>query len=716
MSDETKTREQLLAELSALRQQYALLEATRTQQQLINALHESEKRYNHLLEHSQGLIYLHDLHGTILLVNPATARVLHYDAQTLIGKNLRDLLAPSVQHLFESYIRRMRRYGLDSGLIRVLTHYGEERVWVYRNVRYDDAGQTVHILGHAQDITERMRIEEALKRSHADLEARVQERTVALQRLNTRLQAEIAERHQIEDIVKKREALHRRIVEAVPAGIIQVDRDGRAIHTNSEALLILGLSQEMLLQSLPQDWSERVFWEDGQACAFEDFPVIRCLASGQPQPATTLGIRRPDGSLVWAVFTVIPLLEANQRQVSGAIVTFLDITARKQWEQQRQQTQKMEAIGTLAGGIAHEFNNLLAIILGYAELGMSELASTHPLGRYLQEIMKASTRARDLIQQILTFSRLENQQHVPTSLARVITEALDFLRASLPDTITLQTAIGADVGAIRADAMQIRQLFLNLCTNAEYAMRATGGRLDIALENVELDAVFASQHAPLQAGPHVQLTVRDTGSGIEPEFIERIFEPFFTTKSVGEGTGMGLAMVHGILTTHQGAITVESSPGEGTTFRLYFPRLPVRSELVVASQTEALPRGQGNILFVDDDVSLVALGQAILERLGYAVTTATTGQEALELFTARPQHFDLVIMDHFMPGMTGEALVVALRRLQPTIPLIFCTGGQQPMTPERAQNVGITALLVKPLTTRELSTTVHRVLHASPTA
>jgi signal transduction histidine kinase/ActR/RegA family two-component response regulator len=386
-----------------------------------------------------------------------------------------------------------------------------------------------------------------------------------------------------------------------------------------------------------------------------------------------------------------------------------EITTRKLLEGKLQQAQKMEAIGILAGGIAHDFNNILGVMIGYTELIASEWAATHPSQAHLQEILTAGKRAKALVQQILTFSRRNDQKRQPLHLHQLVNETLKLLRASLPSTIHFETHIHLQSGTILADPTQMHQVLMNLCTNAEHAMRQCGGTLEVALEAMDVDDRFAAQHASLKPGPHICLTVRDTGHGMTPDVCARIFDPFFTTKKEGDGTGMGLAVVHGIVTSHGGAITVTSAPGQGSLFTVYLPQLvktPVRDTLPEST----LPYGQGTILFVDDEAALAQVAATILTRLGYTVTTCTNSQEALATFRASPDQFDLVITDQTMPGLTGENLARALRQIRPNLPIILCTGFSHVMTPEKAQGLQLDAFLMKPLTMQSLGQAVQCVL------
>jgi PAS domain S-box-containing protein len=390
-----------------------------------------------------------------------------------------------------------------------------------------------------------------------------------------------------------------------------------------------------------------------------------------------------------------------------------DITERKRLEERLLQTQKMAAIGTLAGGIAHDFNNILAAILGYTELAMDSMSPQNLQHEYLQEVLTAGKRARDLIQQILTFSRQTKHQRRPVYLHQLIQETLVILRASLPATITIQQHLDDQLGPVMVDATQMHQVLMNLCTNAEYAMRETGGLLDVRLEAVTLGPNAAALHPDLHPGRYVRLAVHDSGHGITAEVQERIFEPFFTTKGVGEGTGMGLAVAHGIVANHGGVITVDSSSGHGTTFTVYLPHTTATAP---AAQPPAVPlHGQGCILLIDDEPPLARIGHDMLVSLGYDVVACTSAQEALAVFRADADRFTLVVTDQTMPVMTGVTLTHELRHTRPDIPIILCTGYSHVVNAETAAAQGIDAFLLKPIALYDLAQTVHQVLQRRST-
>jgi CheY-like chemotaxis protein len=373
----------------------------------------------------------------------------------------------------------------------------------------------------------------------------------------------------------------------------------------------------------------------------------------------------------------------------------------------------MEAIGTLAGGIAHDFNNILSAVIGYTEIALADMPEDTSQHRNLQEVLKAGSRAKDLVKQILTFSRQTEQELKPLQINQIVRETLKLLRASLPTTVKISQDIQSD-SAVLADPTQVHQVIMNLCTNAAHAMRTKGGQLKIDLSDVVLGGSFIEQHPYLSPGAYIKLRVIDTGHGMEKAILDRIFDPFFTTKERGEGTGMGLAVVLGIVKSHGGAITVESEVGKGSIFNVFLPVILQEVDHEVKTRGP-IPTGTERILFIDDEKSLVDLGQQILERLGYKVTIRTSSVEALELFMEQPEKFDLVITDMTMPNMTGDELAGKLMNIRADIPVILCTGYSERISRERAHRLGIKEFILKPIVMRELAKTVRGVLDKNGT-
>lgn len=394
-----------------------------------------------------------------------------------------------------------------------------------------------------------------------------------------------------------------------------------------------------------------------------------------------------------------------------------DISERKEAEKEKtrlqaqlRQAQKMEAIGTLAGGIAHDFNNILTPISGYTELAMRKIPADSKARNNLEQVLRAIQRAKSLVQQILTFSRQEGQQRCSLEIKSIIKESLKLLRASIPSTIEIRSYINTD-GAVLADPTQIHQVMLNLCTNAHYAMRDSGGLLEIRLDDADLSLSESKTAADLKPGPYVQLNISDTGHGISKNLLDRIFDPYFTTKPEGEGTGMGLSVVHGIVKGHGGDIIVESEVDKGTVFKVFFPRIISKVQTKQPSNFPAiLPKGNERILVVDDEKTVTDVMVQMLDELGYRVVSQNSSLAALEFFRSRPFSFDLVISDMTMPKMTGLKLVGEMHRIRPDIPIIMATGNRKEITPEIAAVHGIRFFLLKPTTIEDLSKAVRDVL------
>ncbi|WP_372680387.1 response regulator [Desulfosarcina sp.] len=385
-----------------------------------------------------------------------------------------------------------------------------------------------------------------------------------------------------------------------------------------------------------------------------------------------------------------------------------------QLENQLRQSQKMEAIGTLAGGIAHDFNNVLSIILGNAELALADLPSESPPHLNLERILTASLRAREMIQQLLSFSRKEESGRKPLRLNSVITESLKLMRASLPTNISIERNICTTECITVADATQIHQIMLNLCTNAAHAMEPDGGVLTIRLDPVTVES--AAAESGLSPGRYARLVVADTGHGIEKDIIDRIFDPYFTTKETGKGTGMGLSVVHGIIKGYGGTIRAFSGPGRFTEFHLYLPKVDavIDAEPAIFNQ-QHLTGGNEHILIVDDEEMLVDMMRQVLEQLGYTVSAYTDSAEALKAFLDCPRLYDLLITDMTMPGMTGTGLAKAVKAVRKNLPIILCTGFNEQISQENAQSLGIQSLIMKPVGMQKLAETIRSVLMPAST-
>ena len=400
-----------------------------------------------------------------------------------------------------------------------------------------------------------------------------------------------------------------------------------------------------------------------------------------------------------------------QRKTDGTIAEILesnvDITEQKRIEAELRQAQKMEALGTLTGGIAHDFNNILAAILGFTEVVRDRAAKDSRDRHHLDRVMQAGLRGRELIRQMLTFTSKTVGKKEPLRVSDIVKESVRLLRASVPATISIRVDADGASGFILADPAQVRQVVMNLCTNAAYAMRERGGTLDIAVSDYRVSSPEPSDG--MRPGPYVRLVVRDTGTGIAPEIRERIFDPFFSTKSLEDGPGLGLSVVHGIMRQLDGSVTVESEPGSGTAFSVYFPKV-AEKPLAEPATDQELPTGSERILFVDDEEPLAEMGEELLAELGYEVLSRTSSEEALALLKEDPSRFDLVVTDQTMPGMTGVELAKEILALRPDMPVILCTGFSHLVDEKSARAAGIKAFVMKPLTKQEIAKAIRKAL------
>ncbi len=440
----------------------------------------------------------------------------------------------------------------------------------------------------------------------------------------------------------------------------------------------------------------------------------RLLETEEPQ-VCELRFVRADGTKFYARLdcVILTIKAKTSREIRASIS---DITESKQAETARDilqeklfQAQKMESVGTLAGGIAHEFNNILSIIMGNNELLMQDLPRSSLLWESTEEIQIACARARDVVRQLLLFSRQGDQQFTCIETGAVVQDAIRLIRSSTPINIEISQNIGADIAPIWGNTTQIHQLLINLCSNATDAMLRSGGTISVDVANVILDGPDTSSEPALAPGSYVRLVLRDTGHGMNGDTLQRIFEPYFTTKEIGKGTGIGLAVVHGIVQKHRGAISAESSPGKGTVFTVLFPACKGDAE-PQAEKRSAQPTGYERILFVEDEPLLLKLGKRRLESLGYSVHGYTDPSEALAKFADDPNGYDLVITDMAMPQMTGEELAAQVLSIRPQMPILLCTGYSERISQEQALEMGINSYVMKPITKAELAVIVRNIL------
>jgi PAS domain S-box-containing protein len=546
-------------------------------------------------------------------------------------------------------------------------HYLAARGKVFR----DNAGQAVHMIGVCWDISELKRSEEALRESEEKFR-------LAFDNANT--------------------------------AMYLVDLQGRLLQVNDKMSAIFGYSKsEMEGMSI----NDLALPEDS---ALSPKFIHEAIQGAGDSATFEERYYHQQGHIIYGQ-VASSLVRDAQGQPRYFISQVQDITERKRVEREKEkleiqlrQAQKLEAIGTLAGGIAHDINNILGIITGNAELAQLVMPGETKANRNIDEVLKACARGKDLVQQILTFSRMEVKlDRQPADVGLTIRETLRFLRATLPATIEVRQNIPEKNLIALANTTQITQLLTNLCTNAAHAMEETGGILEVSLKEVNFDADAVLLDTNLKPGRYISLSVSDTGHGMDSWTLERIFDPYFTTKEVGKGSGLGLSVVQGIVKKHEGAITIRSEPGMGATFDIYLPG--IESEATREDRPdEPLLKGTERILFIDDEPSLADIGQTGLSLLGYEVTGKTSSVEALELFEAQPDRFDLVITDYTMPEMTGADLAKEIMKIRPEIPVILCTGFNERITEGKALEMGIRGFAMKPFTIRSLAETVRRIL------
>jgi PAS domain S-box-containing protein len=509
------------------------------------------------------------------------------------------------------------------------------------------------------------------------------------------------------------EERYRRIVDTANEGIWLTDRAGMISFANPKLLQLLGHDSAQMLGRPLIDF---VAADDREG-------ILSELSSRGVSQPRELRLLHKDGGELWGALSMATILDTNGESV-GALGMVTDITERHQAESKRtlleaqlRESQKMEAIGTLAGGIAHDFNNILAVILGNVSLSQQQLDVAHHAAQHLGQIEMAGMRARSLVQKILAFSRMQPHALVSQPIRPLIEESIGLLRSTLPASVELDVQFGSAPLVVSADATQVQQILLNLCTNAWHALDGSAGRITIGLDAAELDAAAAGLlGVDLAPGRYAHLWVRDTGSGMDAATRARVFEPFFTTKRVGQGTGLGLAVVHGIVSAHHGAITVDSTPGRGSAFHLYFPLLVAGESAGAEPALERLaPPGRGeHVLYVDDDQPILLMVEALLKRLGYRVTTVEHPREALQRVRDDPTLFDLVVTDFNMPELNGLELAAELAALRPGLPVAISSGFVSDDLRNAALAHGVRALLQKEYTLEQLPPLVHHLLRGAP--
>ena len=642
-----------------------ITERIQTEKELL----QSETRNRTLLNSIPDLIWLKDPNGVYLNCNPTFERFFGATESTIIGKTDYDFVDKDLADFFRTHDRKAMEADRPSINEEWLTFAEDGYQGLFETIKTpmkDSAGNLIGVLGIARDISAHKRSEAALKENEL--------RYKSAQRIGR-------------------------------VGNWEYNLVTETFWGSDEARRIYGFdpdSQEFTTDEVENCIPERELVHQA---------LIDLIEKGQPY-----NLEFEIHPITGAPSKVIKSIAGVVKDDSGAPVKVLgviqDITDQKTAEKEKallerqlQQAQKMESIGNLAGGIAHDFNNILSSIIGFTELSLDDVAKGSIIEDNLQEIYSAGKRAKDLVKQILAFARQSDEEIKPIQVDTIIQEALKLIRSSIPTTITVKQDLQSD-SLIMGNPTQVHQIIMNLCTNAAQAMENKGGILGVTLK----DILLAKENiCGLPDGHYMEIQLSDTGEGIDPEIMASIFEPYFTTKNPGEGTGMGLAMVKGIVESYGGKITAESKKGAGTVFTIYLP-ITRKRRLQNPYLPETLPRGREHILFVDDEPPLARMGRKILERLGYTVTARTSSVEALELFRSRPDDFHLIITDMTMPNMTGDQLAIEMMKIRKDIPVIICSGYSKKVSDETAFLIGIKAFIYKPVVKADLAKTVRKVI------
>jgi len=629
-----------------------------------NSLKKSENKLNALINATMDIAFLAESDGTLLAVNDALAFNFNRKKEELIGRSMYEFMTTE--------IAESRRTVLQKIVASKKPFQGEDKRAgkYFANSIYpvfDDDGNVKQIAVFAKDITSRIQTENKLKESEEKYRSLSQNIPGIVYRVFIR------ENYRMEFFNDMLETMTGfKANELINGEVCSIEPN---IHMEDRSSVIASVNKA-IKENTYFDLEYRYNHKNGETKWFKEH--------GRP-------IHGEDGKPLY---------------IEGVI---FDITDRKKMEDEIRQSSKMESIGTLAGGVAHDFNNLLYMIMGNTELALEDIPEWNPVHETLEEIKSASLRAAGIVKQLLNFSRKTDQDFRPIGAVTVLKDALKFLRSTIPSTVKIQTNLPDDDVPIIGDPIQINQIIMNLCTNASQVMQDTGGTIEIDVETIVLNEEDCEDYTNLSAGNHIKITINDSGPGIAPDIIDKIFDPYFTTKKFGAGSGMGLAVVHGIVINHNGTIYVDNNPGQGATFNILFP---ITDELPESKShiKDDIIHGSETILFVDDEKSIANMTGKILERLGYQIEKQLNPVEAFELFTAKSDSFDLVITDMTMPQMTGINLAEKLKEIRPDIPVIICTGHSAVIDEEKAKQLGIDGFVMKPVSKLKIAKAIRDVL------
>ena len=682
---------------------------------------EKEKEFiNAVLENISDGIVACDKEGILTLFNRATKEFHCLPEKPIPAKEwaqyydlfLADGMTPMKKENVPLFCALQGAYVKDIEMV-IAPKQGKKRiVQASGQPLHDERGNLLGAVATMHDISDRKYAEVELQKANALLDTKVQERTHELLQLSEKLSREIEERKKSEENLALSKIEHEEAQQIAKIGHWALDLSTDKLTWSDEVFRIFNLENgsieptyEYFLSVIhPDD-------KDDVNTAFND------SITNKTEYDITHRLLFNDGSTKY-IHEQGKTFYDQSGTPYRSIGTVQDISLQKTIEHEKeqlmqklQQSQKMESIGTLAGGIAHDFNNILMAVMGYTELAMIDIDNPANLQKDLDEVLNGAKRARDLVQQILTFSRKADKDLQPLRIQSIVKEAIKLLRSTIPTTIEIKQDINSGCEPVLSDPVEIHQVIMNLCTNAYHSMRETGGILEVSLHHVELTKKDIGDFIDLSPGSYLKLEVNDTGVGMKKDVQDRIFDPYYTTKSKGDGTGLGLAVVHGIITSLKGDIKVYSEPGRGTTFEIYLPTVAAASTR--ATQVEDVihvPEGNERILLVDDDASIVQLNCKVLLGLGYKITAFTSSIEAFQEFQKNAGNFDLVITDMTMPGMTGAELAEKIFTIQPDFPIILCSGFSDLVNEEKARTLGIRAFVSKPVTRKDLAETIRKVL------